>query len=645
MRAGRGIGSVLALALVLTVVGPGHVAPVRAAEYTLETTAAYEVRPSEHRVLVRVDLAFTNTTPDPDGQFSVFDELRLAIHDGADAVTASDGDGDLDVTVENEDGVNVATIELREGLRFEETAEVELRYRLADGDAPDVRVGPSLAVFPAWGFGTSSEVSIAVPDGYEVRADGDPLTRADGGLLTSGPIEDPDSWLARVTAIGPPDYAAFEATVPLDGGTADVLVQALGDDPAWGEATRDLLVQALPALERRIGLPYPLLGQLVVTESVPADSTGFGEPVTRRAAIEVGYDQPSFTIVHQLAHLWLDPLVATRWIAEGIASDLASGVASELDLDAPYDPAAEVERLAADRIPLDAWRVGSEPAASAYAYAASWQLVADVRAEIGDDALRTILARTAASVGPYDEASVDVPPSGTATPRAPLTTRSFLDQISAVAGIDASAAFSASALTPDDVELLPARETARQALGDLVAAADGWGSPDPVRAAMTEWAFADAMSRIEAADAWLGDRDALVAEMERVGLSRPDRLPQAFRAYGGGAEAVEELAAERSVVDAYAAASDRIGAPRSFLARLGLVGGADPSTQLGLANGRFADGDLRGALASVEQAVRIMDGAETTGAVRVVSLALIVIALAVIALAVFRRRASYTARR
>jgi hypothetical protein len=162
---------------------------------------------------------------------------------------------------------------------------------------------------------------------------------------------------------------------------------------------------------------------------------------------------------------------------------------------------------------------------------------------------------------------------------------------------------------------------------------------------MTAWQFADATTLIDAAEAWLTDRDALLADMEAAGLSRPDRLPQAFRSSGGGAEAIEELAAERTVVDAYVSAAERINAPRTFMARLGLVGGTDPANQLDLASGRFAEGDLRGALASLEQAVRAMDSAETAGLVRVVSLALLVIGLAAVAVAVFRRRASYTAAR
>ena len=92
-----------------------------------------------------------------------------------------------------------------------------------------------MVVFPAWSFGTASEVSVAVPDGYEVRVDGDALTEADGRLV-SGPIENPAAWLALVTATRPAEYTTFDATVPLDGGTADLQVRAFADDEAVGGA-------------------------------------------------------------------------------------------------------------------------------------------------------------------------------------------------------------------------------------------------------------------------------------------------------------------------------------------------------------------------------------------------------------------------
>ena len=81
--------------------------------------------------------------------------------------------------------------------------------------------------------------------------DGDALTAEADGTLMSGPIEAPASWLAVVTALGPADYTPFPATVPLQGGTADVVVRAFADDPDWGEATLDLAVEALPILETR----------------------------------------------------------------------------------------------------------------------------------------------------------------------------------------------------------------------------------------------------------------------------------------------------------------------------------------------------------------------------------------------------------
>ena len=43
--------------------------------------------------------------------------------------------------------------------------------------------------------------------------------------------------------------------------------------------------------------------------------------------------------------------------------------------------------------------------------------------------------------------------------------------------------------------------------------------------------------------------------MAETGLSAPERLHQAYRAYGGGAEAESELESEREVVEAYVAAA------------------------------------------------------------------------------------------
>jgi hypothetical protein len=304
---------------------------------------------------VTVAIEFTNATPDPAGQFSVFDQVILAVHDEATDVQARDDDGDLDVTLETEGGVNVATVELREGLRFEETVELELAYTLPDTDDPRMRVRPSLVVFPAWSFGTAGTVRITIPTGYEVRVDGDPLTEGEG-VYESGEIEDPSRWLALVTALRAPEFATYDATVPLSGGTADLRVRAFADDEAWGEAMRALLVEALPLLEAEVGLPYPLIGQLVVTEAIAADGSNFGED-GGGTEILVAYDQPRFTALHQVSHVWLSPsFIEARWIREGMASAVAAAIAEPLDADPPFDPAEARAERAVAAFPLDTWR-------------------------------------------------------------------------------------------------------------------------------------------------------------------------------------------------------------------------------------------------------------------------------------------------
>ncbi|MCV0404367.1 MAG: hypothetical protein K5924_11795, partial [Chloroflexi bacterium] len=615
-----------------------------AAEYTLDSTAVYDVRPDEGEIGVSVGLEFTNTTPDPAGQFSVFDEVKVAVHDGVSEVAASDPDGELDVSVAIEDEVNVATIQLREELRFEESVELELDYVLADGSDAAVRVRPSVVVFPAWSFGTASEVEISIPAGYEVRVDGDPLTSTSDGTLESGPIEDPSQWLALVTATRPGDMTSFNAHVALDGGTAALEVRSFADDEAWGERTLSLIERALPLLEEEIGLPYPRIGDLVVIETVATDSSGFGERSSTGTEILVAFDQPPFTALHQVAHVWLSStLIEDRWIREGMASEIAARVAAELDVDLPYNPAEEAAARAEDAIRLDAWGTAESGPSETYAHAASWAFIAGMAETVGPDALRTTLERVAASVGPYAAREIDAtPPSDGSPPTMPLTSRSLLDHLETVSGANLADAFGEDVLSDADVALLPARRDARDAFGALVATANGWGAPDPVRAAMVAWRFEDAIAQIEEAQAWLEDRDALHAEMRDAGLSAPDRLQQAYRSFGGGAEARSELDAQGAVVEAYVATASDVNAPRSFLERLGLIGGPDPAQQLTLANGRFADGDLRGSVEAITEAQRILASAEAGGWVRAISIGLVVLVLAALAVLLFRRRAAYT---
>jgi hypothetical protein len=254
----------------------------------------------------------------------------------------------------------------------------------------------------------------------------------------------------------------------------------------------------------------------------------------------------------------------------------------------------------------------------------------------------------AASMGPYHSASIEPEPTvdGVTAPSAPLTSRSFLDHLETVTG-DAGLAelFAERVLRADDVALLEARAAAREAFDRLSATAGSWGTPDPVRGAMTTWTFDEAQRQIDEALGWLEARDELHSEMTRVGLSPSDRLQQAYRAYGGGSEAVAQLDAHRGVVVAYAETARRVNAGRSFAERIGLLAGPQPEDELALANGRFASGDLRGSVEAITEAQRILAAADAGGMVRLASAALVVVLLLGVAVVLFRRRASYTAAR
>jgi hypothetical protein len=643
--------AVLALAVVATA-ALSQAAPVAAAEYTLETTARYDVRPAERRVDVEVAVTFTNTTPDPEGQFSVFDSVKLAVHDEAVNISAADDAGALEVSLGRESDVNVATVTLRDGLRFQESASFRVAYQLPDGGA-GLRVRPSAVVFPAWGFGTRSDVTVTLPAGYEVGIDGDAMTAQPNGggtLLTSGPISDPTRWLSVVTAAGAAPFTTFTATVPLTGGTADLQVRAFSDDEAWGERTRDIIVRALPLLEERIGVPYPHVGPLVITESVGIAGGGLAEEELAAGEILVAFDQPAFTALHQLAHVWLgEEFVAERWIAEGLASYLAAAVAAELGLDPPYDPAARAAELAAAAPPegqapaafaLAAWPDRPTSQQARYGYAASWAFMNEVAASAGTDAMPTVLQRTAAGLDPTTP-SDELPAAAASLADQALTSRSLLDHLETVSGIDLADRFAAAVLVPADIALLDARRASRAAYADLVVAAADWGPPDPVRAALRAWDFELADERTTAARGWLVQRDALIAAIDAAGLATPDRLRDTYRTDGGGPSAQAELAAEEAVVDAYIATLAATNTERGLLARLGLLGGPDPAHQLAVANGRFAGGDLAGAMEAIDDANQLIDSAAGAGAVRLLS-ALVVILLALGAAVLLVRRRRYT---
>jgi hypothetical protein len=628
-----------ALTLVVLPLGAWSPAGVRAAEpYAMNTKASYRLDPAGGAADVTVSVIFENTTPDPKGRYSLFRTVPVAIQDGASEVSARDASGKLSVSLSGP-GPTVATIRLRAPLRYRKSATFILEYRLADGASPDVRIGPVAVMVPVWSFGTSGSVSVRLPAEYAVTVQGEALLSSAAGtdtVLESGPIADPGSWLALVTAVRSTTYETVRRSIALPGGTLDLRVRAWSDDAGWAASTLDLISTALPKLQEAIGLPYTGVGPVVVTEALPAGTSALSEAVPGAQEIAVAFNATPFTVLHQVAHIWLGAaLSGERWIREGLASEFAAVVANDLGYSLPYDPATETEALASASLPLASWGTQTTDAATsatdAYGYAASWDLVHRIATRVGLDGLRLVLQRAASGIGAYQPVTGAGSPPGALASAQPLDSERFLDQLEETSGLDLAPLFADRVFPAAQQGDLDQRTLARAAYASLLAAARGWAAPEPIRTLMERWSFSDADTAMSAAMGWLAGRDTLITAASAAGLSLPDRLEELWRSDAGDAAAQRELQAEQAFVAAYQDARAQVGDAPNPIERLGLLGDALPRDLLARAAGLFAAGDLTGAANEMTHAVTADHDAQASGVVR---LALGLAALAVLAAAV-----------
>jgi hypothetical protein len=271
-----------------------------------------------------------------------------------------------------------------------------------------------------------------------------------------------------------------------------------------------------------------------------------------------------------------------------------------------------------------------------WAYAASWAVVDQLASQAGEPVIQRAMRRALGGLSAYDPGEAVAVAGGTAQPR-PLNSRSFLDQLDQGGG-NVSALFAREVFPADSAALLGVRREARAAYDALMGAAGRWGAPQPIRSALEAWDFDAARTAIAAARAWLQDRDALLAQTANAGLAAPGRLAAVWLVDGGGTKARAELEAERALVDAYVAARARIGRPNP-VQELGILGGPGPTSLLATAAGLYTNGDLAGAVATIERASSLAAGAQAAGVVRLaIGAALLAIVALLVALTARRLR-------
>ncbi len=597
------------------------------------TAATYVLDAAARRVRVDVDITAVNRLSDTAGLRYYYPAVNLAIQPEAASITAQQAGARDRATTEPRSGYRLLAIEFHTRLYAGQTAHVHLAYVLPAGaprSTSGVRVGAAYSTFVAWAFGDRGTVEVDVPGSYEVGTSGDPMTVSSGGtgghVLTSA-VSDPGAWYAWIDARN--DAALSSQVLDLPGGE-QVVVRAWPEDAAWRRRVAQTLTAAIPVLVKKIGLPWPVSGRLTVLEVSAAQLEGYAGFYSASAhEITVSEDLDPFTIVHEASHAWFnESLFTNRWITEGLANEYAYRTLQAMG--ASVGGPGDVRTSAPTAFALDTWgppaaiKTRTQDAREQWAYDASWTVVREVVAEVGESGMSTVFAAAAAGTTAY--------PGGGPPERAELPSdwRRLADLAEQLGGGTGIAEIIAPwALTPVERTELGPRAAALAAYRGLVAAGGAWAAPLVVRMDLDGWDFGAAEDAIAAASTVLRERDAVAATAAAERLSVPAGHEASYEAattVSALVRAGDDEAKAGDALDAVAAADRAADAPRDGLVSLGLLG-SDPAASLAAARAAWEAGDLAAAQQGASTVAGQLAVAADAGRLRLVAIGAAVLAL------------------
>jgi hypothetical protein len=623
----------------------------------LAVVTTYRVDAPKAAVHVTLDIRATNTKPGTSTTYYYFNTLSFGVPEEATAFTASSAGQQLTVAVHPHEGYRQVVVRTPR-LLYRQTHATRLRFDLPGGkprsDSP-LRIGRAHAEFTAWAYGDAgrADVRVVLPSSFDADVHGWPDETANqlrsttrDGLRTYAVdgLSDPDHWYATIDGS---DHAALTSVALGLTGKA-VTVHAWPEDKAWADRVAEVLGTGLPRLETAIGLPWPVDGELSVSEVSSGEIGGYGGQYDPAAdQIQVSEDLDPHVIVHEAAHAWFNRSVfAQRWINEGLADEYAAQVVA---LDEGNDPAPPPTVLSNEsgHFKLNDWPPPSRiddttQATEGFGYDASWSVVHDLVTEVGDARMRAVFAAAAARQLAY----LGSTPAETAPTLTP-DWRRFLDLLEGVGGsTKATRLFTEWVVTDTEAKELTERAAARARYGQLLEHGADWLPGILVRKPMSEWEFRDATTAMNEAEAVLGDRDRLRTTVGDLGLAFPSNLEPVYET----ADAADDLdalhvrlAQWQDAADAVRSARDALAAARPALTALGLVG-TEPEADYQAALAAFAAGDDRGAAGASAATLTLLGGAEDLGRQRALaggSVGVLVVVLVVVLIGfLLYRRAS-----
>ena len=650
LRRGLGLFASLGLLVVLSA-APGSPAVAAAADdgIDVQTASTYTLLPKDRLVRVVVDVTARNTSPSTTSGDIItdylFDGIHLALQPEAVHARATQDGQALATATDARNGSVQLALTFRAKLHFGQTARVRVTYDLPGGkprSKSDIRVGAAFATFYAWVNGDRASIRIVLPDTFEPSLTGDPLSETHQGgktLLSADGISDTVHWYAAINADRPTGLRS-EALAISTG--EQVTVRAWPEDGVWLDRVEDRLQRGLPQLDQLIGLPWPVAGELVVTEvhtPLLEGYAGIYHPDT--GGIEISEDLDDLTIVHEASHAWFNSgLFDGRWINEGLANTYGTKALKGIGIDTP--PPFDYPRPDPAAFALNDWpplgRISDDKteARENYGYQTSFRVIQAIATLTGDDGMRKVFAAAAAKEIAYVGApTIEHRP-------AVADWRALLDYLQERAdSSNAETEFRLYVVGPADLPVLDTRATARQAYARLYADGQGWFPPFAVRSPMASWDFATATSQIVTGESILDVRAQIVRTGAPVGLAPPDALKVAYED-AATTDLGDVLGAARADLEAAGAitvAAGRVDAPRDPLTALGLFG-VEPDAELDAAVDAYRADRMDEARAHTSQAVAWLDAAPELGKRAVGGMiggGLVVVALIVLIVVVRRR--------
>jgi hypothetical protein len=656
--------SVLALAMLGTPAGPlgpartplGQVGvpAVRAAtpDLTIVSQARYDVRPTQRRVHVTVDLTLTNRLRDTVTKRYYFDHAFLAVLPGSTRFGLTwGGAGQPSVRVASRTkNYTLLRLDLAQRLGSGKSAAYRLTFDLADpGGAPtrDLRVGDSLVSFPVWAFASDdtpgSSVVVVFPAGYQIQVEAgsirSPTTTQSGRVVfRSGVLAKPLDFFAYLVADRPGAYKITTVSTTVLDTPVNVVVRSWADDAPWARRVSTLVKRGLPALGKRIGLPWPDFDSTLTIEEAVSRSTGGYAGIFDPSAgkVAIAYYADAFVVLHEASHAWFNgALLADRWSNEAFASYYGSAAASDLKIKVRTDVLTAA--LKKSKIPLNAWGpVGTEKVEQEdYAYAAALELARQIARRAGPSGLQAVWKDAAGRIGAYQpvgggDESVDNPPDW----------RGLLDLLEERTDATYDDLWRELVARPEDIVLLDQRVTARSRYEALLREVDDWRVPKPIRVALRAWRFDDATALIDGAEEILTLRGEVDRAADAADLIAPAALRVAFEDDDGFEDATAEASAELQTIERYVEAVGRRPAQLTPIMTLGMWG-ETPEADLVAARDAFARGDMAASTLASDEAAASWANAESIGQGRAFSIGTLVLFSLMafgLSVATFRRR-------